>query len=215
MRVALAVTLVLALTGCDRRGDSPSPPEPAPSLLASGEPPQASIMRPDIAAPVAEAAPVEPLDLTIGFPDGGWALGDAQIALLKKFVASPQVELDGPIRLGAHSDSAGSDAANLAASRKRGDAVRDWLVEHDIAEDRIALVAFGEQNPARPNASPDGSPDDAGRAANRRVEIHVPVPNAPSAAPREPTLAEEIVEQTESGEPTATSSGESLGRQQR
>lgn len=164
-------------------------------------------MRPEIATPAAKAAPIEPLDLTIGFPEGGAELGAAQTALLTKFVASPQVKLDGPIRLGAHADSAGTDAANLAASRKRGEVVRAWLVSHGIAADRITLVAFGEQNPARPNALPDGSPDEAGRAANRRVEIHVPVPNAPSAAPRERTLAEEIVEQSGSGETAATRPG--------
>ena len=209
MRLAWTIPLTLALAACDRTSDRPAPPEPTPSPLAPGEPAQTSIMRPDIAAPVADTAPIEPLDLTIGFPDGGFELGAAQTAMLAKFVASPQVKLDGPIRLGAHSDSAGTDAANLTASRKRGEAVRDWLVEHGIAEDRIALVAFGEQNPVRPNALPDGSSDEAGRAANRRVEIHVPVPNAPSAAVREPTLAEEIVEQTAPGEASAAPSDNS------
>ena len=200
MKAAFTIMLALSIAGCDRTTDNPALPEPTPSPLRSGEPAQASIMRPDIVTPIADTAPMEPLDLTVGFPDGGADLDAAQIAMLKKFVTSPQVKLGGPIQLEAHSDSAGTDAANLTASRKRGDAVRDWLTAHGIAADRIALVAFGEQNPAHPNALPDGSPDEAGRAANRRVEIHVPVPNAPSAVPREPTIAEEIVEQTEPGE---------------
>jgi OOP family OmpA-OmpF porin len=164
-------------------------------------------MRPDLATAKREVAPVEPLELTIGFPDGGSEIPEEGLAQLEKFLTSPQVAQGGPIQLGAHSDSAGTDTANVAASKKRGEAVVNWLVEHGIAKDRLTLVAFGEQNPVKPNALPDGSPDEAGRAANRRVEIHVPVANAPSAEQREPTLAEEIVEETEtaprSPKPTA------------
>lgn len=138
---------------------------------------------------------MRPLDLIIAFPDGGAELGPRQTAALARLVSSQQVGEGGPIVLGGHSDSSGTDAANLTASRERAEAVRNWLIQHGIAEKRIALIVFGEQNPLRPNALPDGTPDEVGRARNRRVEIHVPVA-MPSAAPREPTLAEEIVETT-------------------
>ena len=201
MRVSLTIILALTLAGCDGTNDAAVPPEPTPNPLAPAKPAQASIMRSDIANPAPERPPVEPLELTIGFPEGGAGLGPQQRAMLDTFVARPQVKLGGPIRLWAHSDSAGSDTANLTASRKRGEAVSEWLTDHGIAADRITLVAFGEQNPVRPNALPNGSANEAGRAANRRVEIDVPVPGAPSAAPREPTLAEEIVEETDPSEP--------------
>lgn len=193
MRVGLVLALLSLLAGCDRADQRPVP-EPT---ATPGEPSQASIIRPDFAPPTSEPPPLEPLDLTIGFPEGEAALGPAQIAKLTEFAASPQVAQGGPIRLEGHSDSSGSDAANLAASRERAEAVRDWLVDQGVAEERITLIAFGEQNPARPNALPDGAPDEAGRAANRRVEIHAPVAAAPAAEPREPTLAEEIVETAE------------------
>ena len=195
MKSLAPIIAIVLLGACD--SNPAAAPEPQPTSLASSEPAQASIMRPDIATPTEAPAPVEPLEVAIGFPGGGADIAEAEIAKLETLVASVQVKQGGPIRLGAHSDAGGGDAANLAVSRARGEAVRDWLVEHGIAEERLTLVLFGEQNPVRPNALPDGSPDEAGRAANRRVEIHVPVAAAPSAEPRQQTLAEEIVGSTE------------------
>lgn len=194
MKIVSACLALVMLAACDRAPEIT--PEPTSSPLAPGEPAQASIMRPDLATAPPEAAPVEPLDITIGFPDGGSTIPAEGIAQLEKFIASVQVAKGGPIRIGAHSDSEGTDAANLAASKKRGEAVVAWLADKGIAKDRLTLVAFGEQNPVKPNALPDGSPNEEGRAANRRVEIHVPVAGAPADEQREPTLAEEIVEKT-------------------
>lgn len=196
MRTALIFAVLGLLAGCDRAERSAAS-RPAPSSPTPAKSAQASIIRPEIAAPATTPPPLEPLDLTITFPDGGAEIGPEQVARLRQFLTSPQIGQGGPITLGGHSDSSGTDAANLVASRKRGEAVQAWLVEHGIAEERISLITFGEQNPVRPNALPDGTPNKRGRAANRRVEIHVPVAPPPSAEPREPTLAEEIVENSE------------------
>jgi len=64
-----------------------------------------------------------------------------------------------------HTDSVGSDAYNMKLSQRRADAVRDYMVAHGIAADRITTEAFGE---TRPVASNDTA---ARRAENRRVEI--------------------------------------------
>lgn len=42
---------------------------------------------------------------------------------------------------------------------------------------------------------PDGSPNEEGQRANRRVEVRVMVAPAAPALAREPTLAEELVDQ--------------------
>ena len=207
MRIVIACVPLALLAACDRAPEAT--PEPTASPLAPGEPAQASIMRPDLATATPEAAPVEPLDITIGFPDGGSAIPAEGIAQLEKLIASVQVSQGGPIRIGAHSDSAGTDTANLAASKKRGDAVVAWLADNGIAQERITLVAFGEQNPVEPNALPDGSPNEVGRAANRRVELHVPVAGAPSEEERVPTLAEEIVEKAAAETPAPAPSDKS------
>lgn len=153
-------------------------PTPTPAATESPEP--VSILRPGIAPPETPEVPLEPLEVTVGFPEGGAKLDEAAIAALEGVLASEQIESDAPIVLRAHSDSGGTDKSNLKASEKRGQAVRDWLVEQGIDPERITVIAFGEQNPVAPNALPDGTPNPKGRAANRRVEVSVvPVPDAP------------------------------------
>ena len=160
----LAAALLLA--GCDRE---------APDATPSAEP-QAprSILRPEVGEPAPDI-PLDPLELTIGFPDGGIDLSPRAIEKLEEAVASTQFREGGPIMLGGHTDSGGRDDANVRASQARADAVRDWLVERGVPEERITTVAFGEQNPIAPNARPDGTPNERGRARNRRVELTIPV----------------------------------------
>ncbi|MDJ0979561.1 MAG: OmpA family protein [Erythrobacter sp.] len=167
--VSLAALLCLSLTACAPE----SPRTPAPDASES-----VSILRPEIEPPEPEATEpaLEAYTAIIGFPDGGSALDADAVAILEEALQSPQIALDGPITLGAHSDSAGTDAANLDATEERGLAVAGWLIDNGIEVDRITVIAFGEQNPIAPNALPDGSPNEAGRAANRRVEIEIPVP---------------------------------------
>lgn len=173
----LAVLGALAmLPACDNRTDeTPAPDQPETEAAATPEAP-VSIIRSDIEHPEEPEVQLEPLKVTIGFPEGGSELDEAAIAKLEEVFASPQIAEGGAIILRAHSDAGGSDAANMRASQARGEAVKAWLVEKGIAEDRITVIAFGEQNPVEPNALPDGSPNEKGRAANRRVEIEVTVP---------------------------------------
>jgi OOP family OmpA-OmpF porin len=88
------------------------------------------------------------------------------------------VAAGGPIILRGHSDAGGNDAVNMRVSVERAEAVRDWLIEMGVAEDRIEVIGFGEQNPIAPNALPDGSPNEEGRALNRRVDVSVLLPTA-------------------------------------
>lgn len=193
MRAVGLAAVALTLAGCEGTDDgAQQQPSPRPTSLVT--PTQTSIMRPEIASPEPTPTALGPLEVVIGFPNGGSAIAPTEVAKLERVIASPQVAAGGSVRIGAHSDSSGSDSDNLTASRKRGEAVLGWLRQNGIAEDRIRMIVFGEQNPARPNALPDGNPDEAGRRANRRVEITVVGVVAPTPAPREPTLAEEIVD---------------------
>ncbi len=141
-----------------------------------------SILRPDLKRPVVEEPSLEPLNLVIGFPDGGSGLSAGAVATLKEAASSEQIKLGLPIVVGGHSDASGNDAANQRASLARAEAVRDWLVENGVAESRITTIAFGEQNPVEPNALPNGEPNEAGRDANRRVEVLINVPQSNVAA---------------------------------
>ena len=64
-----------------------------------------------------------------------------------------------------HTDSKGSDEFNMTLSQKRASAVRVYLIEKGIAENRLKSTGFGETNPIADNNT------NAGRSKNRRVEL--------------------------------------------
>ena len=109
---------------------------------------------------------------TIGFPEGGAGLGGEAKAALDRLAADAAVK-KGRLVLRGHSDSEGDDAANRIMSRKRAEAVRDYLARKGLDRSRMSVIALGETRPIAPNARPDGSDDSAGRARNRRVEIEL------------------------------------------
>jgi outer membrane protein OmpA-like peptidoglycan-associated protein len=66
-----------------------------------------------------------------------------------------------------HTDSTGSDAYNQSLSERRATAVADALSARGVQTARIGTRGYGEAQPVAPNDT------DAGRAANRRVEIKI------------------------------------------
>lgn len=185
--VAIVVSTLL-LAACNSEQPPTTPEEPAEG--------KRSIFRPEFQVePIDSLSPPESLETRIIFPDGAELSQEAR-AELATVLASPQVTGGGAIVLRGHSDSGGSDDANMRASRARAEAVRDWLVENGVEASRISVIAFGEQNPAAPNALPDGSPNEEGRLANRRVEIEVYTAEQPAEVEK-PTLAESLATETE------------------
>lgn len=73
----------------------------------------------------------------------------------------------GAVRIVGYSDSQGDDAANLALSRQRAEAVKASLQAAGVGASRLAASGKGEADPVADNATA------AGRARNRRVEIVV------------------------------------------
>lgn len=72
------------------------------------------------------------------------------------------------LMLEGYSDTSGSPEENLQLSSKRAETLRDILVnKYYMKESRINAEGHGEANPTASNKTP------AGRALNRRVEIHV------------------------------------------
>jgi outer membrane protein OmpA-like peptidoglycan-associated protein len=64
-----------------------------------------------------------------------------------------------------HTDSSGNAALNEPLSRERALSVRDYLARQGVTSRRLSVDGMGARAPVAPNSS------DAGRAANRRVEI--------------------------------------------
>lgn len=181
VRIMTALAISLSLGACDTKTQS-SADEDATNVqppVAEAEPEMeepVSILRSDIEQPEPPEPVIQPIEMTIGFPLGGSELDHAAQDTLRELLDSQALAQGGGIVIGGHTDAGGSDGANQRASQKRAETVREWLVENGVSDDRISIIAFGEQNPAQPNALPDGSPNEAGRAANRRVEVLVTLP---------------------------------------
>lgn len=153
----------------------------AGAAIGNAAAPARSILRPEIVAPEPEPPALEPLDRIIPFPQPGRQLDEAGRKLLDSLLTDPIMRAGGAITLSGHSDSKGDDGANRRMSRRRAEAVRDYLVEKGVAPTRITVIALGETRPLVPNAHPDGSDDPDARARNRRVEIAIALPEAAGA----------------------------------
>ena len=190
--LALAL-LVFGLGACEVRRDAAEVDEEVPSETppTPDETGGASIIRDDIADTPATPLPPEPLDVTLPFAEGT-ELAPAAEELLEVVLKSDAFRRGWPISLAGHTDSGGSDEANLRASRARAENVAAWLIARGVPDERITIIAFGEQNPLVPNARPDGSPDELARRKNRRVELTI-APPLPMPPPEEnnPEAAEE------------------------
>ena len=66
-----------------------------------------------------------------------------------------------------HTDSVGGDEYNQRLSEQRAQAVASYLMARGVSQARIAIRGYGETMPIADNGS------EAGRAANRRVELKV------------------------------------------
>jgi outer membrane protein OmpA-like peptidoglycan-associated protein len=75
--------------------------------------------------------------------------------------------LDPAVRLTivGHTDSTGGDAINDPLSRERAVAVREYLASRGVSPSRVSVAGRGSHEPVASNET------EAGRAANRRVEI--------------------------------------------
>ena len=140
-------------------GDLSQPQQERRSLVMTG------------ATPVATPAPLAPV---AGFVFDSRALRfDLDRAELKPGASdtlSPVVEFlnDYPevsVRITGHTCWLRSNEHNLDLSRRRADAVADYLVSQGIDRDRLFVAAEGESQPIDTNLTEEG------RQSNRRVEV--------------------------------------------
>ncbi|MET3709799.1 OOP family OmpA-OmpF porin [Sphingomonas trueperi] len=143
-----------------------------------------SILRPEVVPDEPEKPVLKPADLVVPFGASGYRLDDAGRKLLDELLGNATMAAGGPIMIGGHSDTRGNDRDNLVSSRKRAEAVRDYLLSKGVPAERMTVIAFGETRALVPNAKADGRDDPEARAKNRRVEVQValPVATEPAAA---------------------------------
>jgi OOP family OmpA-OmpF porin len=141
----------------------PPPPPPAPAKAAPPPPPP----------PPPPPAPAKPVTEKVTFaadalfdfdkynirPDAQKVLDD----LVSKLAG---VNLEVIVAVG-HTDWIGTETYNLALSKRRADAVKQFLVSKGIEANRIYTEGKGESQPVADNRTAEG------RQKNRRVEVEI------------------------------------------
>ncbi|MDU9390170.1 OmpA family protein [Pseudomonas japonica] len=92
------------------------------------------------------------------------AAAQQQLQGLVEKLSNPQVRT---VRVVGHTDSQGSDAYNQGLSERRAGSVATYLINAGITPQKVSSEGRGESEPVADNES------DAGRAQNRRVELHL------------------------------------------
>jgi len=101
------------------------------------------------------------------FDQGKSEIKPHSIPDLEKLVAFLQANPGAEIELSGHTSSEGDRAYNRSLSYKRVKACKDFLVNKNIADDRVIAVGYGPDRPAAPNDT------EVNRARNRRVEMRL------------------------------------------
>lgn len=112
------------------------------------------------AASLLETSPVT-------FASGASELTDESRAVVNQLAVLIASCADATVEVGGHSDDTGSETLNEQLSQARAQAVVEALVQEGIPEERLTAQGYGAEEPVAPNDT------EAGRAANRRVEITI------------------------------------------
>jgi peptidoglycan-associated lipoprotein len=177
--LVVAVLLIGVTVGACRR-ESPEPPAPAPTEQTPATGPNLDSLRAyedSVARAQAEAERLEAerrsaiasaraiLEQRVHFDyDDSAIRPDAEQVLRQKVEvlrSSPSVRL----RIEGHTDERGSVEYNQALGSRRAAAVREFLSQHGISENRIETTTYGEERPLV-NRS-----DETAWAQNRRAEF--------------------------------------------
>ncbi len=86
-------------------------------------------------------------------------------AYLKELIRMVKSHSDLRIEITGHTDSDGSDAYNLALSKKRSEALLSFFAANGLSKDRVVIQYKGEKEPV------DKSNTDEGKQRNRRVDF--------------------------------------------
>lgn len=151
MLVAMATACLLA--ACASKPKAPPPPPPAPPMA---------------------------MNMTMS-GDALFAFGKADIGdlssegrgQLDEFAAKLSASPYGLVRVVGHSDRVGNDKANMSLSKRRAEAVRDYLAQHGVPDAKIVATGRGSYQPVVKCDQERGQAMIDCLAPNRRVEITV------------------------------------------
>jgi len=115
-----------------------------------------------------EASEKLEFSLNVQFRTGSTTLDPKYLSGLKDLGAFLKKNPGVKAEIAGYTDNTGSVATNTAISKKRADAVVDYLVNTEkVEKGRLTAVGYGPENPVADNATA------AGRKTNRRVEAKI------------------------------------------
>ena len=103
----------------------------------------------------------------ITFEFNSFKLTDKAKEELDKFAATIKEYPNAELKVNGYTDNIGSKSYNIMLSKKRANAVREYLIIKGIPAYKIKTEGFGPANPIASNKTKEG------RAKNRRIEIEV------------------------------------------
>jgi outer membrane protein OmpA-like peptidoglycan-associated protein len=104
------------------------------------------------------------------FDSGSAVLKDEAVAQIEKVADIIAKYSDDRVRIEGHTDSTGTASKNEELSLRRADAVKRVLLGRGVKEAQVTALGMGSTKPLADNKTT------AGRAKNRRVELHIDVP---------------------------------------
>jgi len=121
----------------------------------------------EVTEEVVQKEAISTKQVSINFPSGSYNLDenmktiiDLQFLDIAKSFAAARIRIEG------NTDNKGSREGNISISKKRAQAVADYLInEHGFDKNRIIIVGNGPDKPVADNST------DAGRAQNRRTDF--------------------------------------------
>ncbi|SMC34564.1 OmpA family protein [Moheibacter sediminis] len=112
----------------------------------------------------------------IYFDKNSFLMNESEKINLEKFANAIKSDENKKLEIKGFSDSDGDTKMNLQLSKKRVQAVHDFLLVHGIKKDQIKLSYFGEENPVGDNQIEEG------KQKNRRVEVDILNPKSDKLA---------------------------------
>lgn len=140
---------------------------PAPAPVAAAAPP-ALTPEEDVAMPFVNDQLI--IDERVFFDYDGWDLRPTGMAQLDEVVRRYE-ESGGrweALVISGHADRRGPEEYNVDLSRKRAEAVSDYLTAHGVPANVLELAAYGESTPAIPDATSEWE-----HQVNRRVQFEI------------------------------------------
>ena len=109
----------------------------------------------------------------ITFPVGKSTIEPSSFSLMGKVQEAIKLFPNAGVIVEGHTDSDGSDSANLILSQDRADAVKQYLVSNmGLNAEKVSSIGYGETRPVASNQNAEG------KARNRRIDLVIHVGSA-------------------------------------